>query len=105
LLIRLIDAFLAESPELFQGVRRGLEVKNFDGVRMSAHTLKSCGNNLGAVRLSAVCQDMESAALAKDLQEMERLVGKLGPEFFEAEQALRGERAREQGLLPETAGV
>ena len=99
LLGRLIEAFLTEAPGLFQNVRSGAEARDFNAVRMNAHTLKSGGHNLGAVRLSAVCQDMENAAIAEDADAIEMLLGKLGPEFFEAEQALRGELAREQGIL------
>lgn len=99
LLGRLIEAFLTEAPALFQGVRTGAEKRDFDSLRMSAHTLKSGSHNLGAVRLSAVCQEMENAAIAKDRDLIDQLLTRMGPEFFEAEQALRGEMARDQGML------
>ncbi len=99
LLARLIEAFLTECPALFQNIRKAVELRDFDQIRMNAHTLKSGSHNLGAVRLSAVCQDMENAAIEKDGDTVEQLLGKMGPEFFEAEQALRGEMARDQGIL------
>lgn len=99
LLARLIEAFLMECPAQFQSVRQAVESKDYNLVRMGAHTLKSGSHNLGATRLSAVCQEMENAAIDQDGEAVERIFGKLGPEFFEAEQALRGELAREQGLI------
>ena len=99
LLERLIEAFLKEAPHLFQNVREGLDTLDYDAMRMNAHTLKSGSYNLGAVRLSAVCQELENAALNKDTTCIEQLVTKLGPEFFEAEQALKGELAQEKGII------
>jgi HPt (histidine-containing phosphotransfer) domain-containing protein len=91
LLERLINAYLDEAPKFFQNIRNSADVSDFDGVRMNAHALKSCSYNLGAIRLSKVCQDMESAALAQDAALVSESVARIGPECFEAEQALRTE--------------
>jgi len=103
LLARLIEAFLKEGQALFQSVRINVEKQDLKLVRMNAHTLKSASHNLGAVRLSAVCQEIEDAAINGETSAVEQLLAKLGPEFFEAEQALRGELAREQGILPSSS--
>ncbi|MGI9407738.1 MAG: Hpt domain-containing protein [Hyphomicrobiaceae bacterium] len=102
LLGRLIEAFLTEAPDQFQNLRQGVEQKDSAQVRLGAHTLKSGSHNLGAVRLSALCQDIENAVIDDDMECVGQLFAKLGPEFFEAEQALRGELAREQGRLETT---
>lgn len=91
LLERLINAYLDEAPKFFQSIRSAAGSGDFDTVRMSAHALKSCSYNLGAVRLSKICQEMESAALAKDAAQVEQSLSRIGPECFEAEQALRTE--------------
>lgn len=91
LLERLINAYLEEAPKFFQNIRNSAETSDFDGVRMNAHALKSCSYNLGAVRLSKVCQEMETAALAQDSSLVQQSVARIGPECFEAEQALRTE--------------
>lgn len=91
LLKRLIDAYLEEAPRYFAQIRIGVENENFDDIVKSCHTLKSCSGNLGVIRLSRTCQLMEDAAKAKDLDEVLRLYDKLGPEAFEAEEALKGE--------------
>ena len=98
LLKRLIEAFLEEGPDLFQHVRSNVEKQDLERVRMNAHTLKSGSQNLGATRLAEICQEMEVAALNNDRSEVESLATILGPTFFEAEQALRGELARENGV-------
>lgn len=91
LLERLINAYLSEAPAFFQNIRTAAVNSDFDNLRMNAHALKSCSYNLGAVRLSKVCQELESAALSKDAELIEGSMTRIGPECFEAEQALRTE--------------
>ena len=91
LLERLINAYLDEAPRFFQGIRSGVEAKDFDAVRLHSHALKSCSYNLGAVRLSKLCQAMENEALERNESNIERLLAAMGPEKFEAEEALKGE--------------
>jgi HPt (histidine-containing phosphotransfer) domain-containing protein len=97
LLERLIAAYLDEAPRFFQAVRQGDEANNFDAVKLNAHALKSCSYNLGATRLSKVCQAIENAANSKDADGIKSLLLKLGPECFEAEQALRAELFKLKG--------
>lgn len=98
LLERLINAYLDEAPRFFQGIRSGVEAKDFDAVRLNSHALKSCSYNLGAVRLSKLCQAMENEALERNDANVARLMAALGPEKFEAEEALKGElMARRNG--------
>ena len=91
LLERLIKAWLEEAPRFFDGIRQASAEKNLKDVRAHAHALKSCSNNLGAVRLAKTCQNLESAALSEDNSVVDEVMTQIGPEFFEAEQALRGE--------------
>ena len=91
LLERLIAAYLEEAPQFFQKIRGGAEVNNFDDIKLNAHALKSCSNNLGATRLARLCQAIENAASAGNAGEVADLMGQIGPECFEAEQALKGE--------------
>lgn len=88
---RLIDAYLAEAPRFFLSIRAAADSKNFDDIRAGAHALKSCSHNLGAVRLSSVCQRLESAALARDDDGVAGAMSAIGAEVFDAEQALRSE--------------
>jgi len=61
LLDRLIAAYLDEAPVYFAKIRDAVQSENFDDIVWGSHSLKSCSGNLGAVRLSHVCQLMENA--------------------------------------------
>ena len=98
LLGRLIAAFLEECPTLFQNLRESVDQNDHDQIHMNAHTLKSSSHNLGAVRLAAMCQELENASEARDTGLVRETMEKLGSEFFDAEQALRSELVREQKL-------
>ncbi len=91
LLERLISAFLQEAPDFYQNIRKASETGDLNEIRLAAHSLKSCSHNLGAIRLSRVCQDLESAAISNDLVKISSSMQQIGSEWFEAEQALRGE--------------
>lgn len=91
LLGRLISAFLQEAPAFFQNIRSADECSDLNELRLNAHALKSCSYNLGAVRLSRICQEIESAAVNEDADGIKSSMARIGSEWFEAEQALRGE--------------
>jgi HPt (histidine-containing phosphotransfer) domain-containing protein len=90
LLERLVAAYLEEAPNFHQNIRRGGEVQDFDLVKLNAHALKSSSYNLGAVRLSKLCQELENSAGRQDISELNHLLGRLSPECFEVEEALKG---------------
>ena len=91
LLERLIAAYLEEAPQFFQKIRGAAESNNFDEMKLNAHALKSCSNNLGATRLAKICQAIEDAASARNGDDVTFFMEKIGLESFEAEQALKGE--------------
>ncbi len=88
LLERLINAYLEEAPKSFQSLRKAVESGSYDGIRMHAHALKSTSYNLGAGRLSKLCQDLEAAAIARENGRIVDLIKRIGPECFDVEQAL-----------------
>ena len=91
LLKRLIEAYLEEAPKYFSGISNGINDDNFDAIVANCHALKSCSGNLGVVKLSRTCQLMEDAGKAKDADEVAALYEVMGPQAFEAEEALKGE--------------
>ncbi len=91
LLSRLITAYLQEAPNFIQNIRKAEVSMNFDELRANSHALKSCSYNLGAMRLSKACQELEGAAGARDTALVQAVLARFGPECFEAEQALRSE--------------
>jgi HPt (histidine-containing phosphotransfer) domain-containing protein len=91
LLERLIEAYLEEAPRFLKNIRQSNQGSDFADLKLNAHALKSCSYNLGAVRLSRICQGLENAANAKDGPEIAPLMERIGPEFFEVEEALKTE--------------
>lgn len=91
LLERLITAYLDEAPKFFQNIRKAVETSDFAAARMNAHALKSCSYNLGAVRLSKVCQELETAAGGGNMAGVADLMHRMGPECFEVEEALKSQ--------------
>lgn len=58
----LFSAFAAEAPSLLETVEQAAASGDAESVRHAAHTLKSTSASLGALRLSAVSAEMETAA-------------------------------------------
>lgn len=58
----LFSAFAAEAPSLLQTVEEAAASGDAESLRHAAHTLKSTSASLGALRLSGVSAEMESAA-------------------------------------------
>ncbi len=89
LLERLVGAYFEEAPTFHQEIKRGAESGDFDLVKLNAHALKSCSINLGAARLSKLCQILETAAVNKNNDDMGIFINQLSPECFEVEEALK----------------
>lgn len=91
LLERLINAYLEEAPKSFQALRKAVEAGDLEGVRMNAHALKSTSYNLGAMRLSKMCQEIEVSAARGNENAIADVMTRIGPECFDVEQALCSE--------------
>ena len=94
LLERLIPAYLAEAPTLFNSIRAAATTQDLDGLKLNTHALKSCSGNLGAVRLSGLCQQLEDAVNESDHAAIHTLLELMGPASFDAEESLRVELSR-----------
>ncbi len=70
-LAELIETYLGDSPGLFGELRAGLAEGDAAAVRRAAHTLKSTSATFGATRLAGICRDIEAAAAADDLAELD----------------------------------
>ena len=57
----LAGAFVAESEQLADRLRSGLQATDGSQIRGAAHSLKSSSATLGARRLSALCAALEAA--------------------------------------------
>jgi PAS domain S-box-containing protein len=87
-----IDAFLADAPELIATLRRSLgsslDEASAEELRRAAHTLKSNGATLGADGFAELCRTLEQRAKAEELDGAAELVGRIEQEYGALEEAL-----------------
>ena len=89
-----IDAFLADAPELVATLRRSLDDGGAEELRRAAHTLKSNGATLGAEEFAELCRTLEQRARAGELDGAPELVDRIEdayPPLRDALTALRSE--------------
>ena len=83
----LLEAFEGDSRRQLQAIAEGVRAGDGDLVRRTAHSLKSSSANLGAMRLSALCRDLEESGRIEHLEEA-RALAALAEEEREAVWAL-----------------
>jgi two-component system sensor histidine kinase/response regulator len=79
LLRRIVGLYLEDAPGGIQALRDAVASREVEAARKAAHGLKSSSANVGALRLSGLCREMEEMARSGDLtaavaklQEIER---------------------------------
>ena len=90
-LTRVVDLFREDAPTQLEQIRRGLASGDLESVRRASHRLKSGAANLGGMRLSARCRDLEHQAGTGDTLDPERWYPLLTDDFGELDEALRRE--------------
>lgn len=70
----LTETFTQDTPDMLAQMRQSAEQQDAEGLRRSAHTLKSSSATLGATRLSQLCLTLETQARAGNLSEALDLV-------------------------------
>jgi HPt (histidine-containing phosphotransfer) domain-containing protein len=83
-----IDAFLADAPELMATLRRSLEEQSAEELRRGAHTLKSNGATLGADEFAELCRTLEQRAKAGELDNASQLVDRIEQKYRPLAEAL-----------------
>jgi PAS domain S-box-containing protein len=92
-LAEVIDAFLADAPELLATLRRSLDDGSTEELRRAAHTLKSNGATLGAEGFADRCRTLEQRAKSGELDGAAELVDRIEAEYRPLEEALAALRA------------
>ncbi len=88
-----IDAFLADAPELVATLRRSLDEGSSEELRRAAHTLKSNGATLGASEFAELCRTLEARAKAGELDGAGELVDRVEQEYGALRDALEALRS------------
>ena len=83
-LAELVAAFAQEGPVRLQAMREALAQEIGADVQMEAHALKGSGREFGAMRLVAVCQQVEDGAGQGMLAELAALIDRVEGEFTRA---------------------
>jgi PAS domain S-box-containing protein len=88
-----IDAFLADAPELVATLRRSLDEGSSEELRRAAHTLKSNGATLGATEFAELCRELEARAKTGELDGAAELADRVEQEYGALRDALEALRS------------
>lgn len=78
---QLLEMFALQVPKLIATINDALNENDLDTVWKSAHKLKGTCLNIGAVKLSALCKEMEAKGRAKDSTGLKGIALQLEIEF------------------------
>jgi len=85
----LVDLFCEDSPQRIQKMVEALDAGDWMRVEGMAHALRSSSANLGAMRLSALCRDIEAQAKTGSHVEAAEMVRRAPSEYQRVADALR----------------
>jgi HPt (histidine-containing phosphotransfer) domain-containing protein len=89
----LVATYLQDSRELIVAMRHALDERDVDPFRRAAHSLKSNAASFGAMTLSRLAADLETAARSGSLEGTRPELERLAAEGQRVEQALRAVEA------------
>lgn len=87
----LLSVFLTETPQRIAEMRAAVDSDDRGAVGHAAHKLRGSSGCYGAVRMTRLCEALESMALTGDLTELEHTVHELEVEFNRVAPLLRAE--------------
>jgi HPt (histidine-containing phosphotransfer) domain-containing protein len=85
----LLDTFLSDSESRLHELQKTADARVLSEV---AHSFKGSASNMGAVRLAALCQELESDAKNKSPAENVKLVAEISGEFANVRPVYENER-------------
>jgi PAS domain S-box-containing protein len=88
LVAQVIDAFLADAPNVLATLRLSLEQGDADDLRRAAHTLKSNAATIGGTAFSELCHELEHRAKDGDLAGAAELASRLDAEYARLQAAI-----------------
>ena len=102
LLEELIDSFLEEAPPLLSRMRAALDNGDSDGLRLTAHTLKSSGNDFGAAEFARLCAQLENLGRDGRLDGSAELVEQIESEYDRVRNALKAAKGETSAAEQDT---
>jgi CheY-like chemotaxis protein/HPt (histidine-containing phosphotransfer) domain-containing protein len=92
-LAEVIDTFFSDAPALVATLRTTHEEGDAEGLRRTAHTLKSNGQTFGAGRFSELCRELEQRARSGELDGTAELLDRIEREYAALEESLAALRS------------
>lgn len=86
---RLVDLFLADTPEQLGALEVAVAIGNGPKVAELTHRLKGAASELGATALASVCDELEALVRTDDLRRGSALIALLHAELKRAREAFR----------------
>jgi HPt (histidine-containing phosphotransfer) domain-containing protein len=86
--LELVAIYLEDTPKGLLELRQALEVRDAPTITRAAHTLKSSSANLGAMRMSAIAREIESAGGVAEFGQLNEQVARSEAEFAIVKAAL-----------------
>ena len=97
---RLVESFRRGTPEMLKALRQACAGGVCAQVQATAHTLKGLGGTVGARRVQALCESLETAARAGSVHGLAPMLDRLEHEFALADDALTQDGAPAPGASP-----
>jgi HPt (histidine-containing phosphotransfer) domain-containing protein len=90
----LLDVFLVDSDQRLSQLREAIETPSPDlqELSLTAHSFKGSSSNMGALRLSDLCRELEERARQQQHTGLAELVGKIGIEYLTIRRLFSAER-------------
>jgi CheY-like chemotaxis protein/anti-sigma regulatory factor (Ser/Thr protein kinase) len=88
---KVIGLYLESSPGLIQSINESVRQGNSALLYEAAHSLKSSSANLGAMRMAAICKELENMAKNTRLTDATSLINAVGAEYEQVTNALQQE--------------
>lgn len=88
LLAEIAGMFVTDAPSQITELREAVESETAEDVERTAHSLKGSSGNIGASRMSEICDELQDAGASEDLSYAPQLLGQLEAEFGRVRPAL-----------------
>lgn len=85
----LIDTFIQDSTDRIILLREAAGGTDPDSIRRAAHSIKGSCSNIGALRLTVLCSNLEKKALSADLNFLSDDLLEIEQEFAQVQELLR----------------
>jgi two-component system, sensor histidine kinase and response regulator len=78
---KIVSIYFRDTPNHIFEIQKGIQEKNPDKILQAAHSLKSTSANIGAITLSDICQELESNARMKMIDDAVSQLAQIKSEY------------------------